>query len=340
MKNEYDALNLASMELEGLDDTPLSPSELCSLKKRLGRQGMPFPARVPGRRLLALGLAAALAAGLFTAGATGRLDWGQALTSALGMTQDRAQELGLPGESLGLTETQGDSSVTLEGVIGSGGTYYFPFTVTGPEGSVLGGPEGCSFDEAYVIFEDSGSSACTLRPLEDPDPTDNRLSFLLEALTDQDVGGGKATLHLRNLFAYPAAGGQYHDDTAQVKGSFEFTFRLPQADTGTLLFESPEGLELGLAAPLTRLSLSPLCLELDLAGPGDGSRSLLDGVEAALLFKDGTRQPIAGAQAAGENAAHLYGAGDRILCSFAHLVDTDTLEGVELNGQFFPVNQP
>ena len=339
MKNEYDALNLATIDLEGLDDSPLSPSELNALKKRLGRQGMPFPSRSPGRPLLALGLAAALAAGLFTVGAAGRLDWGEALTNALGMTQDRAQELGLPGESLALTETNGDSSITLEGVIGSGRTYYFPFTVTGPEGSVLGGPEGCSFDEAYVLFEDSGSSACTLRPLEDPDPTDNQLSFVLEAVTDQDVGGGKASLHLRNLFAYPAAGGQYHDDTAQVKGSFEFTFRLPQADTSTLLFESPEGLDLGLAAPLTRLNLSPLCLELELTGSGDGSRSLLDGVEAALLFKDGTRQFIVGTDAAGENAAHLYGAGERILCSFAHLVDTDTLEGVELNGQFFPLPQ-
>ena len=141
MKNEYDALNQAWMDLDGLDDAPLSSAELGSLKKRLGREGIPFPARAPGRGMLALGLAAVLTAGLFTAGAAGRLDWGQA----------RAEELGLPGESLGLTETVGSSSITLEGVIGSGQAYYFPFTVTGPEGSVLGSPEGCSFDHAYVL---------------------------------------------------------------------------------------------------------------------------------------------------------------------------------------------
>ncbi len=97
MKNEYDALNKAWMDLDGLDDAPLSSAELGSLKKRLGREGMPFPTRAPGRGMLALGLAAALTAGLFTAGAAGRLDWGQALTQALGMDQARAEELGLPG---------------------------------------------------------------------------------------------------------------------------------------------------------------------------------------------------------------------------------------------------
>ena len=55
MKNEYDALNSARMDLDGLDDSPLSPAELGALKKRLGREGMPFPARAPGRSMLALG---------------------------------------------------------------------------------------------------------------------------------------------------------------------------------------------------------------------------------------------------------------------------------------------
>ena len=97
-------------------------NEYAALKKRLGREGIPFPARAPGRGML-----------------------------ALGMDQARAEELGLPGESLGLTKTVGSSSITLEGVIGSGQAYYFPFTVTGLEGSVLGSPEGCSFDHAYVL---------------------------------------------------------------------------------------------------------------------------------------------------------------------------------------------
>ena len=337
MKNEYDALNSARMDLDGLDDFPLSPAELGALKKRLGREGMPFPARAPGRGMLALGLAAVLTAGLFTAGAAGRLDWGQALTQALGMDQARAEELGLPGESLGLTETVGSSSITLEGVIGSGQAYYFPFTVTGPEGSVLGSPEGCSFDHAYVLFEGSGSSACTLRMLEDPDPTDNRLSFLLEAVTDQDAGGQKATLYLKNLFAYPTETDRYHDEDAQVPGSFEFTFRLPQSEAGTLLFESEEGLDLGLAAPLGRLWLSPLCLELELTGQTDPSRSLLDGIELTLLFEDGTRRQVVGEGVSGQDSAKLYGAENRIFCSFAQLVDTDTLSGVELNGQLFPL---
>lgn len=265
------------------------------------------------------------------------LDWGQALTQALGMDQARAEELGLPGESLGLTETVGSSSITLEGVIGSGQAYYFPFTVTGPEGSVLGSPEGCSFDHAYVLFEGSGSSACTLRMLEDPDPTDNRLSFLLEAVTDQDAGGQKATLYLKNLFAYPTETDRYHDEDAQVPGSFEFTFRLPQSEAGTLLFESEEGLDLGLAAPLGRLWLSPLCLELELTGQTDPSRSLLDGIELTLLFEDGTRRQVVGEGVSGQDSAKLYGAENRIFCSFAQLVDTDTLSGVELNGQLFPL---
>ena len=210
MKNEYDALNKAWMDLDGLDDAPLSSAELGSLKKRLGREGMPFPTRAPGRGMLALGLAAVLTA-----------------------------------------------------------------------------------------------------------------------------GGQKATLYLKNLFAYPTETDRYHDEDAQVPGSLEFTFRLPQSEAGTLLFESKEGLDLGLAAPLGRLWLSPLCLELELTGQADPSRSLLDGIELTLLFEDGTHRQVVGEGVSGEDSAKLYGAESRILCSFAQLVDTDTLSGVELNGQIF-----
>jgi len=120
-----------------------------------------------------------------------------------------------------------------------------------------------------------------------------------------------------------------------VPGSFEFTFQLPQSEAGTLLFESKEGLDLGLAAPLGRLWLSPLCLKLELTGQADPSRSLLDGIELTLLFEDGTRRQVVGEGVSGEDSAKLYGAESRILCSFAQLVDTDTPSGVELNGQIF-----
>lgn len=360
MKNAYDMLNRATPDGAALAAEPLNSAELNALRERVRALGVPLtespclrrnrPAaqnarpdaphiirrpRAFRRGLAALGLAAVLCAGVFAA-AAGQFPWGERIADALGMDWQHAAQLGLPGETLALTKTVGEASVTLEGAVGTGRVYYFPFTVTGAPGAVLGAPDGVSFDHAFVTFADSPGAACSLYTLPDDDPSDNQLRFILCARTGDNVSGGKAQLYLHNLFAYPTETGRLHEEDAQVPGVFTFDFTLPPSAAQKVLFFSADGQDVGLPAPLTQLAFSPVGMELTLAAPpAETDGSPWDGLSLSLILRDGTARSLTDAA----NPAGLFCADNTILCTFPRFIDTDTVSAVEINGQRFPVEE-
>ncbi len=350
MKNEYTMLNQAAPDGMALTADPLGGAELDALRARVRALGVPVGdgqasgtrsqrdtpravrrPRVLRRGFAALGLAAVLCLGVFAV-AAGQFPWGEQVADALGMRWQRAAELGLPGETLALTETVGEASVTLEGVVGTGRVYYFPFTVTGAPGTVLGSPDGVSFDNAIVTFEGGQGSACSLYTLPDDDPADNQLRFILCARTGDNAGSGKARLYLRNLFAYPTETGRLHDADAQVPGAFTFEFTLPPSAVQQVLFTDSAGQDCGMPAPLTQLALSPVGLELTFAGPlGEDRGSPWEGLSLSLHMRDGSTRPLTGAA----DPARMFCDGNVILCCFPQFVDTEEVAAVEMNGYLF-----
>lgn len=120
MKNEYDALNRAVMDLAKYESPPLEQGQRAALAAMLRGAG---PERAeaprPGRRRWAvLAVAAALACCALGVGAASRFEWGKELAAFLGVEQSAAETLGVPGVGLGLTKALGGGKVTLEGVLG------------------------------------------------------------------------------------------------------------------------------------------------------------------------------------------------------------------------------
>lgn len=145
MKNEYDALNRATVRPEEYAPVPLGEAQQAAQLRRLlaaapaqagggtaPEAGTPRRRARGGKRMAALLLAAALACGVLAAGAAGAFAWGADFAAFLGFEQQQLPLLGELSQGLGLTQTVGDASITLEGVLGDNHCVYIPFTVTAP----------------------------------------------------------------------------------------------------------------------------------------------------------------------------------------------------------------
>ena len=96
--------------------------------------------REPRRGRLRAALLAAAVLACCVGGAAlapGAFPWGGAFSARFGAdAQQRAADLGLPGEGLGLSATSGGGTVTLEGVLDDGEKAYIPVTLTFEDGAL------------------------------------------------------------------------------------------------------------------------------------------------------------------------------------------------------------
>ena len=342
MKNEYDALNRAVMDLAQYEAPPLEQGQRAALAAMLRGAG---PERAeaprPGRRRWAvLAVAAALVCCALGVGAASRFEWGRELAAFLGVEQSAAETLGVPGVGLGLTKALGGDKVTLEGVLGDDHCVYIPLRVELPEGTPPAA-EGYSFDRFTLDLPAAGNSGMVLLPLEGGQAKDGVLKFVLLANTSTNMSGRTATLTLADLFAYPCAP-EEHRQNALMKGSAAFEFKLdytPQA----VPVPVPDGqAEVGAGIGLQKIELSPLSLYLGFEeGPRDGfdSKALME-LPLTLHFTDGTAAALCPAGGEEPQGMTRYAGGPRqaqLVCQFGTVLDPAAVESVEVNGVLFPV---
>lgn len=116
MKNEYDALNRATVRPEEYAPVPLGEAQQAAQLRRLlaaapaqagggtaPEAGTPRRRARGGKRMAALLLAAALACGVLAAGAAGAFAWGADFAAFLGFEQQELPLLGELSQGLGLT---------------------------------------------------------------------------------------------------------------------------------------------------------------------------------------------------------------------------------------------
>lgn len=369
MKNEYDALNRAAVCPEEYAPVPLSEAQQAAQLQRLlavahmqasegaprthtGEEAAPAQGchgvrstrrRTRGRkRMAALLLAAALACGALAAGASGAFAWGADFMAFLGLGQKDVPLLGELSQGLGLTQTVGGASITLEGVLGDGHCVYIPFTVTAPQGTKLQSAQEYSFDVASLSTDAPGGAAVTVQPLPDGQTAENQLRFVLLASVSAPLNGQTAQIELWNMYHSPAsgAGGRMHDEDAVVPGHFSFTFRLEYEPAGAVLLEGPANA--GFEGPLEKLELSPVSVYLQLREPAAESdlAALMD-VPVALCLQDGTRLPILSQWDIEQGAAGVPGrrfqADGSLVLQLLQAVDMAQIAAVEVNGTAFPL---
>lgn len=366
MKNEYDALNRATVCPEEYAPVPLGEAQQAAQLRRLlaaapAQAGGPAPAAPAqagggtapeagtprrrargGKRMAALLLAAALACGVLAAGAAGAFAWGADFAAFLGFEQQELPLLGELSQGLGLTQTVEDASITLEGVLGDSHCVYIPFTVTAPPGTQLQSAQEYNFDVASFQTDAPDATAVTLQALPGGQAAENQLRFVLMASVSTPLSGRTAQIELWNMYhnSAPGAGERLHDGDAVVPGHFSFAFRLEYEPAGVSLLEGPA--QAGLEAPLETLELSPISVYLKLAEPAaDSGRAALMDVPVALCFADGTRLPIVSRWDIQQGAAGVPGrrfqAQDSLIIQLLQAQDMEQITAVEVNGTAFPL---
>ena len=366
MKNEYDALNRATVRPEEYAPVPLGEAQQAAQLRRLlaaapAQAGGPAPAAPAqagggtapeagtsrrrargGKRMAALLLAAALACGVLAAGAAGAFAWGADFAAFLGFEQQELPLLGELSQGLGLTQTVGDASITLEGVLGDSHCVYIPFTVTAPPGTQLQSAQEYNFDVASFQTDAPDATAVTIQALPGGQAAENQLRFVLMASVSTPLSGRTAQIELWNMYhnSAPGAGERLHDGDAVVPGHFSFAFRLEYEPAGVSLLEGPA--QAGLETPLATLELSPISVYLQLAEPAaDSGRAALMDVPVALCFADGTRLPIVSRWDIQQGAAGVPGrrfqAQDSLIIQLLQAQDMEQITAVEVNGTAFPL---
>ena len=250
--------------------------------------------------------------------------------------------MGELSQGLGLTQTVGDASITLEGVLGDSHCVYIPFTVTAPPGTQLQSAQEYNFDVASFQTDAPDATAVTLQALPGGQAAENQLRFVLMASVSTPLSGRTAQIELWNMYhnSAPGAGERLHDGDAVVPGHFSFTFRLEYEPAGVSLLQTPA--DAGFESALEKLEISPISVYLQLKAPVAASEmSALMDTPVALCFADGTRLPALSWWDIEQGTAGVpstrFQADGSLIIRLLQAVDLSQVTAVEVNGTAFPL---
>lgn len=359
MKQEYNrALEQVRLSPEG-EARVLRALEQAQAPRRKRRRG-PLIAALAGAAALLMGAAA-------VAGLSPVLEHYFAGTPTEELTL-----LGAGAAPLGLSQTYAGWTVTLTDCVGDDHNVYIGIQVEAPEGTALELPDhsvngGFSFERYLFDLEDPhGTYGWTLAQREDPDPSDNRLWYVLEA-NIVDPFQRQATIELSDFYDFwywpPEVSGswqrQERSETTRAVQGHTFRFEdvpLDYADRTIRLSPNQEVQLLDGTATLTSVEISPItvgarveggaCVRHHGAVPCDGSCN--DLIAITLHMRDGTqiqagKSGVGGCSDDPEDASTPYGAFIASTYYYSDMgepdrfIDPAQVEAVEVCGTIIPV---
>ena len=281
--------------------------------------------------------------------------------------------LGAGAYPLDISQSYEGWTVTLTDCVGDDHNVYIGIQVEAPEGTALELPDhsvngGFSFEHSRFDLEDPhGTYSWTLAQREDPDPSDNRLWYVLEA-NIVDPFQRQATIELSDLHDFwywpPEVSGswqrQERSETTRAVQGHTFRFEdvpLDYADRTIRLSPNQEVQLLDGTATLTSVEISPItvgarveggaCVRHHEAVPFDGSCDSL--LSITLHMRDGTQLQAGKAGVGGgcsddpEDASTPFGAFIANTYYYsgmgepARFIDPAQVEAVEVCGTIIPV---
>ena len=280
--------------------------------------------------------------------------------------------LGAGAYPLDISQSYEGWTVTLTDCVGDDHNVYIGIQVEAPEGTALELPDhsvngGFSFEHSRFDLEDPhGTYSWTLAQREDPDPSDNRLWYVLEA-NIVDPFQRQATIELSDLHDFwywpPEVSGswqrQERSETTRAVQGHTFRFEdvpLDYADRTIRLSPNQEVQLLGGTATVTSVEISPItvgarveggsCVRHHQAVPCDGSCNGL--IDITLHMRDGTqiqagKSGVGGCSDDPEDASTPCGAFIASTYYYSDMgepdrfIDPAQVEAVEVCGTIIPV---
>ena len=142
-------------------------------------------------------MAGVLCAGAVVASAAAWFQMDKDLARELGAKGDQVQGVG--GTSIQTSRESEGWTLTVNQAVGDRNCAYLLLDLTAPEGTVLDA-DYYRLDMCLLEFQKKHSGSWSWStPLEDPDKTDNKISFLVDMKMDGDLRGAKGTLKASGL---------------------------------------------------------------------------------------------------------------------------------------------
>ncbi len=237
-------------------------------------------------------LAGVLCAGAVVASAAGYFTLNRPLAKHLGAGEQENGLVSQAVQNLDSTCTVDGWTVTASQVLGDKTQLRVLLDVTAPEGTVL--PNGDYRLELPILDPDV---IFTVDKVEDDEPTDNKMSFVLSSVQAKDYRGQTVKFHMDGISRYKKytleelnAGANPLDVDRLVAGDFDLTFQLNYQDTSVTY--NP-GAEIDTAygkIQVDEITLSPLSVFIKLSGEGTviepGTRLVFDGEVSAFEVDD------------------------------------------------------
>ena len=237
-------------------------------------------------------LAGVLCAGAVVASAAGYFTLNRPLAKHLGAGEQENGLVSQAVQNLDSTCTVDGWTVTASQVLGDKTQLRVLLDVTAPEGTVL--PNGDYRLELPILDPDV---IFTVDKVEDDEPTDNKMSFVLSSVQAKDYRGQTVKFHMEGISRYKKytleelnAGANPLDVDRLVAGDFDLTFQLNYQDTSVTY--NP-GAEIDTAygkIQVDEITLSPLSVFIKLSGEGTviepGTRLVFDGEVSASEVDD------------------------------------------------------
>lgn len=299
----------------------------------------PAPAKHRRRRRLAVIAAAAALACCVGAGALAAVGfpWDGVFGQYFGPgAQDSAALLGMPGEGMALSASDGGCTLTLNGALFDGQTLYLPLTVSFDHGM----PEQSL--TYYAMGTAQGASSGSSRTLADENPADNSVDMMC-TLSGAGLQSGQ-TLHWEVFALYGnRADAQGNTRTVwQQEGSWAFTFTVPQAAASKEISVPNGTVDPATGTAIAQVRLTPMRVSVVFEGLPDSAdvRDALSRADITLHFADGSTRTMGtwadGVRAAGGSIEEAVSPIGRpyyeVSCEYGQFLGPAQITAVEVNG--------
>lgn len=215
-------------------------------------------------------LAAALCVGTVAASALGYFTMNRDLARHLHAGEEEEALVSQAGQDLGMSAAAEGWTITASQVLGDRTQMRVLLDVTAPEGTVL--EEGNYRLELPML---DPSVTFTIDNVEDEDPADNKLSFVLATIKARDYRGQRVKLHIGGISRYRKytieeldAGASPLDVDKLVTGDFDLAFDVDYRDPSVTYKPGAEVETSYGRVKVEEVVLSPLSIYVKLSGEG------------------------------------------------------------------------
>lgn len=286
-------------------------------------------------------MAGVLCAGAVVASAAALFQWDKGLAKELGAGDGQPQGVG--GTSIQTSREAGGWTMTLNQAVGDRNCAYLLLDLTAPEGTVLDA-DFYLLDNCRPVFEKDHSGSWGWSCLEDPDKTDNKISFLLDMKMNKDLRNAKGTLKVTGLQAVQFDPEEKENDRVErlAQLDWELPFQLDYQDQVTTYRpQKTLRLERGfIKGELTveKVEVGPLSILIRLSGDERLVRRVefategTPGIGAVLLEiknREGESIPVQ-ASSSGKNDC---------VATFLPLIDPGNVAAIVLDGVEIPLEK-